>query len=329
VLGVFIGIYAYCLMVLRTIRGGDGTEFVPSVAVFGGLVLALIGIGVLVYFIHHLADSIQASAIVARVAASTLATVDRLFPERLGAAADSEVEAPPEGAVWTAVAARRSGYIGNVSNPGLLALARRLGCVLRMDAGIGDFIVEGQPLASLSGEREVDETTARALDKHYVVAMQRTIDQDAAFGIQQLVDVGRKALSPAVNDPTTALLCIDRLAEILVRLAGRHTESRHRTDAGEVRVIARAPGFESLAELAYSGLTDDARDQPVVLGRLLWSVEQVAGAANPSRRPALEPVLRRFNEQLQRAALLPSDAQQLGARVSQLFELVAGARSLP
>src|SRR5690606_28160873 len=90
VLGVFVSIFVYCLVVLRTIRGGDDNGFVPSLAVMGGLCLSLVGIAFLVYFIHHLATSIQAASIVSRVVGATLAAIDELFPENLGAPADEE-----------------------------------------------------------------------------------------------------------------------------------------------------------------------------------------------------------------------------------------------
>src|SRR5690606_4623251 len=90
VLGVFVGIFAYCLVVLRTIRGSEEYAFVPSLAVMGGLLLALVGIAFLVYFIHHLAASIQAASILQRVVSVTLGAIDDLFPENLGAPADEE-----------------------------------------------------------------------------------------------------------------------------------------------------------------------------------------------------------------------------------------------
>lgn len=287
VLGTFVGIFAYCLVVLRTIRGADGPSFVPSIAVLMGIVLAFAGIGVLVFFIHHLATSIQASAIIARITAGTLRAVDELFPEALGAPAEDASALASLPAQWTPVPARRSGYIVSLDEHGLLACARGLGRIVRMERGIGEFVVEGTTLVSLQGGQPAGEDQA-ALDACYALDVERSIEQDAAFGIRQIVDVGLKALSPGINDTTTALMCIDRLTEILVRLARRRIESPLRRDGGEVRVVALGATFASLVELAYGQLRQDARGKRVVLERLAWSMAQVLSATtDPARRRVL------------------------------------------
>ena len=155
VLGIFAGIFTYCLIVLRTIRGGDEGGFVPSLSVAFSVVLAIGGIGTLIFFIHHIASSIQASSIIASVAKETLVAVDRLFPERLGQEPmDDEADPsllPPPTRNWQAVMARRNGYLQNVDNAALLRLAREHETIVRMDRGIGEFVVQNTPLASQNG----------------------------------------------------------------------------------------------------------------------------------------------------------------------------------
>jgi len=112
-----------------------------------------------------------------------------------------------------------------------LAFAAREGRVVRMLAGVGDFVIAAQPIAALAGRDKVDEAQARALNGCYSFDSQRTIEQDAAFGLQQMVDIGLKALSPGINDPATAILAIDRVTEILALLATRRIERRCRRDA--------------------------------------------------------------------------------------------------
>lgn len=296
VLGVFVGIFVYCLVVLRTIRGAEEFEFVPSLAVMGGLVLALVGIAFLVFFIHHLAQSIQASSIVSRVAAATNATIEELFPDDVGCPTDPAAESssgrPDE---WTAVAASATGYVIHVNSKGLLAFARHVDRVVRMRVGIGDFVIDGQVLAEVEGAEPIDAAFQRQLNANYSVDVQRTITQDAAYGIQQLVDIACKALSPAMNDASTAGLCIDRLTEILVRLARRRIESPRRVENGRLRVIALGPSFDSLVDVAYVTLCTEARASHATVMRLLWSLEQVAGATErPGRRAALVRPLERI-----------------------------------
>lgn len=303
VLGTFVGVFAYCLTVLRTIRSGDDTSFVPSIAVLGGFLLAFAGIGVLIYFIHHIAASIQAAEILGRITAVTLRAVERLFPEDLGVPAHSGAAFAQLEDRWTALAARQGGYLVSVDEEGLLAFAAKRGRVLRMECGIGEFVVEGATLASLHGREPASEADVAALNRCYAFEAQRNIDQDAGFGLQQLVDVGVKALSPGINDTTTALMCIDRLTEILVRLARRRIESPLRRDGGEVRVIAMGASFASLVDVAYGQLFDNAGGKRIVLERLAWSVAQVLSEVREAgRRRALEAWAARVTGALRRPA---------------------------
>jgi uncharacterized membrane protein len=285
VFGTFVGTFAYCLTVLRTIRGG-GDVFVPSLAVLGGILLAFMGIGMLVFFIHHLAASIEASSILQRVTAATLRAVEDLFPEQLGAPLEETHALPPAGQTgeWTPVLARASGYIVSVRTEGLLAFARSRGRVVRMERGIGDFMVAGEALAGLEGSDAVSEKDETDLNACFALDRQRTIEQDAGFGVQQIVDVAAKALSPGINDASTALMCIDRLTEILIHLARRRIESPYRRDDGRLRVIARGPSFGGLVAVAYHALTAEAGGKHVVLERLARSLEQLGTATQDRGR---------------------------------------------
>ena len=150
-LGVFSGLFAYCLVVLRTIRDTDEGGFVPALAVLCGVVLALFGVGVLIYFLHHITSSIQASNIIAAVYADTVKSVDHLFPKELGDEAEEEEAAHDlPHATWHTLPARKTGYVQGVDEDALLAFARERGAVVRMERGVGEFVVEGAALASAS-----------------------------------------------------------------------------------------------------------------------------------------------------------------------------------
>ena len=204
VLGMFVGIFAYCLVVLRVIRGGDEGAFVPSLAVLVGLILAFVGIGYLIFFIHYISKSIQASSIIATAAQETLAAVDHLFSQELGEEAEEDadgylVKSFAEQA-WSAVPARKTGYIESIDADALLHLARKYQTIVRMEHGIGEFVVEGTPLISVAKRGGLDDATTDELNGVYVIGRQRVVEQDAAFGIRQIVDIAMKALSPGVND---------------------------------------------------------------------------------------------------------------------------------
>ncbi len=327
VLGVFVGIFAYCLVVLRTIRGGDEGAFVPSLAVLGGLVLAFVGIGYLIYFIHHISLSIQASSIIAAAAEQTIAAVDHLFPRGLGDNADDDVDDDPAvplaDRAWSAVGAPKTGYIESVDEDALLAFARKHGTVVRMERGIGEFVVEGTPLASVAGPGGPDEETVAELTEIYVISRQRTVQQDAGFGIRQIVDVALKALSPGVNDTTTAVMCVDYLGAILARLAVRGIATPYRRDEGELRVIARGPSFESLLAEAFDQIRQNANGNVAVLTRLLQSLETVAGqTANARRRQVLRQQANLITAAAERTVTTPHDVAGINAESKRLLQIL-------
>ena len=286
---MFVGIFAYCLVVLRTIRGGDEGAFVPSLAVLGGLVLAFVGIGYLIFFIHHIALSIQASSIIARAAGETTEAVDRLFPQELGVGLTGAAEVPaglPAESAWESVAAQATGYIQGLDGDVLLRWARDHGAVVRMERGIGEFVVEGAPLVSVAvaapggaGKEAVAELSAA-----YVIGQHRTVDQDAAFGVRQIVDIALKALSPGVNDTTTAVTCVQYLGAVLARVAGRRLPDPHRTDGGRLLVVARGPTFAGLLGEAFDQIRQCADRNTAVLLALLDALEVVASRTQDAGR---------------------------------------------
>jgi uncharacterized membrane protein len=324
VLGVFVGIFAYCLMVLRTIRGGDEGAFVPSLAVLAGLILAFVGIGFLIYFIHYISMSIQASHIIAAVAHETVAAVDHLFPEELGGGADEDdgkSAMPLERHAWSAVPSRKTGYIESIDEDNLLALAQGRWTILRMEHGIGEFVIKGTPLISVAGPGGLDEETTAKLNAVYIISRQRTVEQDTAFGIRQIVDIALKALSPGINDTTTAVMCVDYLAAILVRLATRRITIFPRFDQGELRVIARGPSFGSLLAEAFDQIRQNAEGNVAVMSRMLDALQTIARlTASPIRRDALREQLKWIAELGKRTIASPHDRERFESRLARVQE---------
>lgn len=285
VLGVFVGIFAYCLVVLRTIRGGDEGGFIPSVAVLGGLGYALAGIGVLIYFIHHVALGIQAASILGRIAADTELAIDHLFPEQLGdpPATDSlELRLPQD---WHAVRAPRSGYVQSVDAEALLRHACRCGTVVRLCVEVGQYVSERTTLLQ-AGIGAAGPAAVERLAGSIIVGRQRSVEQDAAFGLQQLVDVALRALSPGVNDPRTACMCINELGRLLARLAGRTMPGAYRFHGGALRVIAPVPDFGGMAFSALAPVARNCGGDVDVLSHLLDALDAVREAAPQAARKA-------------------------------------------
>lgn len=290
VLGVFIGTFTYTLLVLRTIRSADDGEdpFVPRVGVTLAVVLVLVAIGFLIFYINHSARSIQVAAILDRVARRTISDVHRLFPEQVGHADEAEPPDPrPADRPSTTVTAAAAGYLQAVDGRSLFELGKGRRLVIAMEPHVGDFVLPGQALAAVYPPNAVDEEVCGAIRRAFLLGPERTPEQDVEFGIVEVSDIGIKALSPGINDPTTAFRCIDRLSEILLELGTRAPPNPWRTEEGQVHYLARHPTFERAVGLAFDQIRHFGASNPGVALKLLEVLTCLAPLVPASRRPAL------------------------------------------
>lgn len=303
VLGVFVGVYVYCLLILHTLAGSKG-EFVPSLAVFLSVALAVVAIGFFIFFIHHISSSIQASDITAEITRETLDVVSQVFPERYF---DDKHDSPPEDMEkreWHSIPVKVMGYIQTINLDALIALAEEHEVILKMDRGVGDFVAPHLPMLSFSGADSFKGTATQSLEQLYAVDTSRTIEQDPRFGIRQLVDIAIKALSPGINDTTTAVTCIQHLSVILAHIAQRQMPSPlHRDGRGSLRVIAKEPEFGHFVALAFNQIIENAEGNTEILVRLLDAIAQIAVATRSTyRRNDLNKWVATIDEVAQRSA---------------------------
>jgi uncharacterized membrane protein len=323
VLGTFAGIFTYCLIVLRTIRSGDADGFVPSVAVAFGVVLAISGIAALIFFIHHIASSIQASSIIASVAEETLQAIDRLFPGNLGhdPFENDEDLSPPilAGRTWHAVPSRRNGYIQSVDNKALLRLARDHDAIVRMEHGIGGFVVCNTSLVTLALKNPPTKDMIADLQSAYSIDRHRTLEQDSAFGIRQIVDMALRALSASTNDTTTAVMCVDYLSAILSQLAARNIPSSHRYENNALRVISVAPTFERLVAQSFDQIRGSAGGNVGIMLRMLGALQTIGSlTASPGRRQVLRQQVEWIAELAERTVSSPHDWTRIESRLTRV-----------
>ncbi|MCJ7558303.1 MAG: DUF2254 domain-containing protein [Gammaproteobacteria bacterium] len=326
-LGIFAGIFVYCLIVLRTIRNGEA-EFVPSLALFFAFIMALGSVGVLIFFIHHIASSIQASSIIASVYHETIAAIDRFFPENTGhapkKAEDRTVEQDRpslDERTWYAVPAAESGYIQSVDHGALLGLARDRKTIVRMERGIGAFVVQNTPLGSLALTYPPDQEMIAALNGAYSISRYRTVEQDPAFGIRQIVDMALKALSPGVNDISTAVMGVDYLTAILARLTCRQFPPSHRYDEETLRLISIVPTFEVLLGEALDQIRRSAEGNVSIMARMLGAIDTLASlTVNPSHRRALDEQVQWIAELADRTIASTHDRAGIEKRLQQVRE---------
>lgn len=333
VLGVFLATFLYSLLVLRSIRVVDeGGEqiFVPHLAVNVAVLLAVLALGVLVYFIHHIADSIQVWTLARQVRTDLLAVVDRLYPERLGAGyvddAGETDDAWDLHADGEPVSSHNNGYVQGVDLDALLALAAEHDLVVQLRVRPGSRALTGAPLAVLSPPTRVDDAVAARVRRAVLVGQARTPDQDVEFAVLLLEEMAVRALSPGTNDPYTALNALDDLAAGLVALAGRRTPSPYRYDEhGQLRVVAPAVALGDLLDHLLDAVRWYAVEHPTVLHRTLDLVEQVGAATSqPAVRVRLDTHVEQLAEAFTASSPQHCDATAMTRHAEQVRRSLAG-----
>lgn len=314
VLGIFIGTFTYAVMVLRSVTSaGEGEPaFVPEVGVTLAIVLVLVSIAALIYFIDHAARSIQVSVILAREAAHTLQRVDRLFPREVGAPEERPILHRAPTAPAGIVLAERAGYLLAVHADALFALAESHHLTVRMEPSIGAFIMPGEALASVWPATSLDEDVMDAVGDAFVIGEERTPEQDAELGIVVIADMAVRALSPGINDPTTAMLCVDRLAEILARLGSAPEPVAARlSQSGEVRFFARSTSFARALGLAFDQIRHYGGGNPTIAIKLIDTCRRLGTLVRASGRDVLAEQVERTRTQARAGTMIPDDLRRV------------------
>lgn len=290
VAGSFVGIFAYCLLVLRTVREQTPATggFVPALGVTLAIALALVALALLLAFIHHAGVSVQVSHISARIARATAKAIDRLYPdphgETLEESGNDLLREWREDADPATVEPACAGYVQSIA---LDDIADRLAsATARVHVTVcpGDFVSELTTTVEVWARDALDDDAKRSLRRAVVVGDARDLRQDAAYGLRQLVDIAVKALSPGVNDPSTAVTCIAHLGATLELLAGRSIPSPVRHYPSEdVVLVARRMSFDDYVRLAFSEIGRHATGDPRVVGAILEALGRVADAAVEAR----------------------------------------------
>lgn len=291
-LGSFVATFVYAILVLVSISSGSHGDFVPHLSVTMTMALVVIDVGVLVLFIDHIAKSIQLPQVIASIAGDLSQAIE-------AEVAVSTADAPKAGPSLSellvrldedsgVVRAPSSGYLQYVSMSTLIEISSRSRAVIRLVHRPGHFVVEGQPLANV-WPAAAAPGVARALGGAHATGPHRTLTQDLSFAVDQLVEIGIRALSAAVNDTFTALACIDWLADGLCKIADRWQPATvHRDATGHVRVITVTIGFRRLVERAHDKIRQASRGMPAVMIRQLDGLAKVmAYTTSASQREVL------------------------------------------
>lgn len=279
VLGTFIATFMYCLLVMGTIRGVEENGIVPHLSITFGIILAIASLVVLIYFIHHVSISIQAENVIAAVGDDLDQAIERQFPEEK-TYYPFEQELRQEGDLpkdfeqkSKAIDATGSGYLQTIDYNGLMELATEYNLLLKIEYRPGDFVTQGSAVVKAGSPEQLNQKITEEITNAFIFGTQRLRLQDIEFAINQLVEIAVRALSPGINDPFTAMTCVDRLGVALTLLVQKIIPSAYRYDEGDnLRLIMDAVTFESLADSAFNQIRQYGRSSVAVTIRLLETI---------------------------------------------------------
>jgi uncharacterized membrane protein len=280
-LGIFLATFTFSFLTLASFdtQGPTGAQYVPIISVLVCELLVLASLVVFVIFVHEIIRSMRAAYIIDDIATETDAAIRSSFT-----ADPTSAPTPVTGPVTTTITGWRSGVIAAVDVPALVAAASSAGVTVRVLAPVGAYVAAGETIAEVHG----GDLPAVALNRALVITKERTLHQDPAYGLRQIVDIAIRALSPAVNDPTTAVQCVDRLTGLLLLAGRRHEHPGTVADAGGVpRVIMEPPTFERLVTLAFDEIRHYGADSPQIPRRLLDAFATLERDLPPARHAAL------------------------------------------
>lgn len=292
VLAVLTSTFLYALIVLRSVHteADSSYTFVPVIAVSFAVVLAIGDVAVLVYFIHHIAASVQVTTLQKRVLTELETVIDLLHPETNDEQTGTDVALLPHtpGAVGPAVVSRTTGYVARVHIETLVALATAHDRVYRIVAIPGTYVLVGDPLAHAEGAAPVSVEQADEIAAAFRVEPARTPHQDIRFAVQQVVEIGVRGLASGTNDPYTAVSALDAVGGALATLCVRPTPSGlYRDSAGAVRVLCDWPDARSLIGDTYLAIRSYGTEHPLVVRAAIEFSFRLARVARGELRSAL------------------------------------------
>ena len=333
-LGTFVASFCYAMIALVSVGGGPHGDFVPHLSITVTLLLTLLDVAVLIFFLNHIATMIQLPVVIADIATTLVNEVTAM--ENADAFGVGTSRGPSHDELLQRLAADgapirtpRSGYLQVIRHDVLVKIAADANAVVQLPHRPGHFMVAGQVIARV-WPPEAADSVAEKLALGHVAGAYRTLPQDVSFGFDQLVEIGLRALSPAVNDTFTGMTCVDWIADCLCRIAPMWHPHRIRRDAGgEIRVIAFQPSFERLVERTFDTIRQASVGMPAIMIRQLFAIAKVIEQVPDRKR---RTALIRQAEAIQRSNLTtvadPSDRDDVTERYEAVIALLRPAATV-
>lgn len=281
VLGTYISTYVYCLIVLNTIKENNNFTFIPSLSILVALVAAVVNIILLIVFIHRIAISIQADHVISAISKSIAKDVQVLFPEKMGEENDDEKRwnVKKEKSKYKndiTIYSQHSGYLQYIDSEALIRIMVESESLLELSSRPGDYLVLGEELGSLyTNQGEIKDITKK-IHAQFIIGRSRNSQQDIEFSIHQMVEIASRALSPGINDPYTAITCIDNLTSTMSYLTQIRFPEKYRCDnEGILRVIAETFDYEGILDVSFNQIRQFSSNSPAVIIRLMEALNKI------------------------------------------------------
>lgn len=293
--GMFLGTCIYALLMLALVPLGEGGLLPSAWSIIVGLALGILSFVYLVFLIHEISTFVQAPNVTARVAADIETTFGRIFPERASADESTATLSRWGSSSRQSLTALGDGYVQTIDYDALAGSACADGYHLHILVKPGHFVFRGATVAHCYGDDIDHQAVETAVWKGFRVGRNRDLAQDAEYAVDQMNEIALRALSPGINDPFTAINCIDKLGSALAFLATRHPpDPVYRDERDEARLVATPDTFESIINSAFDQIRQNADDKPAVMLRLLASMERLAGLEPP--RVLLDAILAQYEK---------------------------------
>lgn len=281
-LGTFVATFVYAVLALVSIGPGGHGDFVPHASVTMTLAMMVADLGILIYFIHHTATFIQLPQVIASIASDVAEAIEvQCAPDRMPKLMSSEEGLSVAelrdrlGEFGGVIRAPASGYLQFVRHAELVSLASEIDAVIQLDQRPGHFLVQGHPFARV-WPADATGQVAKSLEEAHIIGPYRMLAQDVSFGIDQLVEIAIRALSPAVNDTFTALTCIDWLGDCLCKITVQwYPTGVHHDDLGRVRLITAHVSYDRLVQRAFEKIRQCSNAMPAVMIRQLEALAKI------------------------------------------------------
>ncbi|MBK8981131.1 MAG: DUF2254 domain-containing protein [Ignavibacteria bacterium] len=281
VLGSFVSTYLYCLLVLNAVKENDGYIFIPSISILVAILAAIINIILLIIFIHRIAVSIQVDKVISDITNFIGKQVETLFPEKMGEEIKDEDNTDASAIISAyqnniSIKSPKSGYLQYINSEALMKLVAKQNSLIELFHRPGSFLVKGSEICLLYSSSVWEEDSLENLLKQIVIGRIKTSHQDLEFSIHQMVEIAVRALSPGVNDPYTAITCIDNLTAVICNLTEAKFPSKYRyDDEGNLRVIADTLDFNGVLDASFNQIRQFSAGSAAVIIRLMEAMSTI------------------------------------------------------